>query len=220
MVTKKKQGSVYVIVSLCVALIAAVLFAVLPSRSLPCANTISCVKDLSGVFDSTKVQGEFMGQTTSVPLTLMSEFGSSSNVLGVKANTKEKKILVNLTTQKLYAYEGNTLVYHFTISSGKFNPTPVGKFNIWIKLLATDMEGGDKDNNTYYNLPNVPYTMYFYNENVGKWTGYGIHGAYWPMPYGKPMTQGCVVLQVADAAKLYRWADLPTNIIIFGKAPV
>lgn len=155
------------------------------------------------------------------------------DVLGAAKNM-DKKILVDLSKQKLYAYTDNKLTYTFAISSGKHNPTPIGKFYIWIKLRATDMEGGDKSLDTYYNLPNVPYTMYFYNDSLGKWLGYGIHGAYWESEFGMPNSQGCIILSVENAEKLYTWADPPTKgdqtpttpkklgteVIVFGKAPL
>jgi len=194
-------------------------------QPLPCANSLSCTKDLSGKYDVTQKNGEFMGHSIPIPTNMFDQKIASPSVLGKSTLTIGKKIYVDLTTQKLYAFEGNRLVYGFTISSGKWNPTPVGKFYIWTKLLATHMEGGEKTNNTYYNLPNVPYTMYFYNENVGKWNGYGIHGAYWPINFGRPESFGCIAMQIKDAAKLYYWADAepanpPTPVIIFGKAPV
>lgn len=236
MVKKKERLGLFLIASLSLIdiLLVAFILIKLSSGSFPCANSISCIHDLSGNYDPKKTSGEFMGQKISVPPDLLDEISRGPLVLGIQDTPKDKKIYVNLTTQHLYAYEGGDLIYNFSISSGRFNPTPVGKFYIWIKLLATNMEGGDKADNTYYNFPNVPYTMFFYNENVSKASGYGIHGAYWAMPYGKPMSQGCVVLSVSDAGKLYRWAEPSfsgkatyadaqnpgTPVIIFGKAPL
>lgn len=199
-------------------------FILLSRKPLPCANSLSCAKNLSGKYDPTLTKGEYMGKSIPIPTDMFDQKIASPSVLGKSTPPGAKKIYVDLTNQKLYAYEGIRLIYGFTISSGKWNPTPVGKFYIWIKLLATNMEGGDKENNTYYNLPNVPYTMYFYNENVGKWNGYGIHGAYWPINFGQPATFGCVALSIKDAAKIYYWTDPapaypPTPVIIFGKAP-
>lgn len=202
-------------------LISFCLFLFFTKNALPCANSISCTKDLSGTYDPHQTSGEFMGKIIPIPTDMFDQELPIPPVLGQTTEIKEKKIFVNLTAQRLYAYDGDDLVYSFAISSGKWNPTPVGKFHIWTKLLATHMEGGEKENNTYYSLPNVPYTMYFYNENVGKWNGYGIHGAYWPMNFGQPMSQGCVVLSVKDAGKLYHWTDSEseaTTVIIFGKA--
>lgn len=198
-----------------------------------CANSISCVKDLSGKYDPDKTTGEYMGKPVTVPTEIFEKTASDAPVLGRKTTKLQKKILVNLTTQELFAYEGVKLKYKFKISSGKLNPTPVGKFYIWSKLLATHMEGGEKENNTYYRLPNVPYTMYIFNENVGTWNGYGIHGMYWYSDFGIPSTNGCIGLSVENAEKLFYWTDpypkenstfaegnSSTPVIVFGKAPI
>jgi hypothetical protein len=184
-----------------------------------CANSISCVKDLSGKYDSSQTSGEYMGKPVLVPDSLDSRLRDVPDGISLRGDDKDKilgktttplkskKILVNLTTQELFAYEDDELKYKFKISSGKFYPTPVGKFYIWTKLLATKMEGGEKENNTYYRLPSVPYTMFFYNKNVGKGKGYGIHGMYWYSDFGYPSTHGCIGLSVEDAEKLFYWTD-------------
>lgn len=196
-----------------------------------CANSISCISDLSGKYDPDKTTGEYMGKPVTVPTEIFKKTVINAPVLGKNTTKLQKKILVNLTTQELFAYEGSKLKYKFKISSGKLNPTPVGKFYIWSKLLATQMEGGERENNSYYRLPNVPYTMYFYNENVGTWNGYGIHGMYWYSDFGKPSTNGCIGLSVEDSEKLFYWTDpeptglatlvegkTSTPVIVFGKA--
>lgn len=222
---KKHKKTKIAITVLIVFSVILFLYIILSPKPLPCANSLSCTKDLSGKYDPAQKNGEFMGQSIPIPSDMFDQKIASPSVLGKSTTTIGKKIYVDLTTQKLYAFEGNRLVYTFSISSGKWNPTPVGKFYIWTKLLATRMEGGEKADNTYYNLPNVPYTMYFYNENVGKWNGYGIHGAYWPINFGQPESFGCIAMKIKDAAKLYYWADAepsgsPTPVIIFGKAPI
>ncbi|MGB9911359.1 MAG: L,D-transpeptidase [Microgenomates group bacterium] len=118
----------------------------------------------------------------------------------------EKWIEVDLSEQTLYAWEGDKLVYKFLISSGKWAPTPVGEFRIWVKLRYTKMEGGIKGTRTYYYLPNVPYTQYFYKS-------YGLHGTYWHNNFGQPMSHGCVNLSIPDAEKLFYWTSpaLPKN---------
>lgn len=134
---------------------------------------------------------------------------SGKNVLG-QSSLGEKHIYIDLTNQRLFADEGNSLIYTFAISSGKWYPTPTGEFKIWIKLRYVRMEGGSSALNTYYNLPNVPYTMFFYNDKYPKYLGYGIHGAYWHNNFGHPMSHGCVNLSPDDAQKLYEWADPQT----------
>lgn len=109
-------------------------------------------------------------------------------------------IEIDLSDQRLYAHEGDRVVYDFLISSGKWAPTPTGSFRIWIKLKYTKMSGGSKEKGTYYYLPNVPFVMYFYK-------GYGIHGAYWHQNFGQPMSHGCINMATPDAEKLFYWAS-------------
>ena len=119
-------------------------------------------------------------------------------VLG--ATTDERWIEIDLSDQKLYAHEGDKIVYEFLVSSGKWAPTPTGEFRVWIKLRYTLMHGGDKAKHTYYYLPNVPYTQYFYK-------GFGLHGTYWHNNFGNPMSHGCVNLATPDAEKLFYWTS-------------
>ena len=58
-----------------------------------------------------------------------------------------------------------------------------------------------------YDLPDVPWTMYFYQD-------YGIHGTYWHHNFGHPMSHGCVNMQTDDAKWLYDWAPLGTSVLI------
>src|SRR5206468_6048083 len=97
------------------------------------------------------------------------------------------------------------------ISSGKWHPTPTGDFHIWIWLRATRMTGGSQANGTFYDLPNVPYTMYFYNDQIAKTSGYSLHGAYWHNNFGHPMSHGCVNMRPDDAKTLFYWADPPVS---------
>ena len=113
---------------------------------------------------------------------------------------QEKWIEVDISDQRIFAHEGDNIVYNFPISGGKWAPTPQGTFRIWIKLRYTKMSGGSKEDGSYYYLPNVPYVMYFYK-------GYGIHGAYWHNNFGTPMSHGCVNMSIPDAAALFNWAD-------------
>ena len=126
----------------------------------------------------------------------------SQQVLG--STSGEKWIEIDLSEQKLYAWEGNTLYLETLISSGlPYTPTPTGEFRIWIKLRATKMEGGSGSG--YYYLPNVPYTMFFGNSEVANWKGYGLHGTYWHNDFGTPKSHGCVNLPTPIAKQLYEW---------------
>jgi lipoprotein-anchoring transpeptidase ErfK/SrfK len=107
---------------------------------------------------------------------------------------------VNLSQQRLYAYEGDTVVASFLVSTGvpQF-PTVTGQYHIYIKLLYTLMAWDG------YYLPNVPYTMYFYK-------GYGIHGTYWHNNFGHPMSHGCVNMYTPDAEWMFYWASVGTLV--------
>jgi hypothetical protein len=174
----------------------------------PCANSISCIKDLSGKI-SADTQGTFMGKEVNAPdSSYFAAKESDKKVLGT-SDGGEKHIYVNLSTQHLYAYQGGNLVYDFPVSTGKWNLTPTGTFYIWIKLAATRMSGGEGAD--YYNLPNVPWTMFFSNSKVGKSQGFSLHGAYWHDNFGHPMSHGCVNISPDNAKLLYDWANPPTQ---------
>src|SRR3990167_2138921 len=79
-----------------------------PKSQPPCANSESCINDLSGRKEADD-QGVFMGQTVYVPR--LSEEPSSrpeiaTSVLGEQTGDY-KHIYVDLTNQRLYAFEGN-----------------------------------------------------------------------------------------------------------------
>lgn len=185
-----------------------------------------------GNYDSTKTVAYFHGQRFDVPseastVFVGEPFAYEENVLGSRSGG-EKRIEVDLNKQKLYAYEGTRRKYTFDVSTGKWNLTPTGEFRIWTKLKYTLMAGGSKEQGTYYYLPNVPYTMFFYQD-------YGIHGAYWHSNFGHPMSHGCINMRIEDAEKLFYWANPPlpqernstlaskdnpgTKVVIYGETP-
>lgn len=166
------------------------------------------------------------------PFDRLSQEPSAINVLGEAS--AEKRIEIDLTNQRLYAFEGDRKVYDFLVSTGKWGRTPAGEFRIWIKLRSTKMSGGSKALRTYYYLPNVPYVMYFANDQIPRWRGFGIHGTYWHNNFGHPMSHGCINMKTEEAAQLYYWAqpdlhgktsipataDNPgTRVVIYGTAP-
>jgi lipoprotein-anchoring transpeptidase ErfK/SrfK len=113
-----------------------------------------------------------------------------------------KKIIIYLSEQRLYAWEDNKLVYSMLVSTGKRStPTIKGKFVIGAKYRYARMRGPG------YDIPNVPYTMYFYN-------GYAIHGAFWHNRFGTPVSHGCVNLPVKQARKLFNWANVGTAVVV------
>jgi lipoprotein-anchoring transpeptidase ErfK/SrfK len=123
---------------------------------------------------------------------------------GVQAD--ERWIDVNLSTQTLVAYEGNTAVYNALISSGTWEfPTVTGQYRTYMKYESQDMDGYLLGYDYY--IQNVPYVMYFFED-------YAIHGAYWHNNFGVPMSHGCVNVSPEDAGWLYNWAPTGTTVTI------
>ena len=141
----------------------------------------------------------YVGQRLVIPAA--SSTSSASTSTSTTSSDDEKWIDVNLSTQTLVAYSGRTPVFRASVSTGTWRyPTVVGTFRVYVKYVSTRMRGPG------YDLPNVPYTMYFYR-------GYAIHGTYWHDNFGTPMSHGCVNLSISDARWLFYWAPVGTKVV-------
>lgn len=185
--------------------------------------------DLTGNYNSGETIGKYLGNEF-----ISNEVQDTDDTKVLGTNNSNKRIEVDLATQTLRAFEGDQKVYEFLISSGKWGKTPTGTFRIWGKFRYTKMEGGKKELNTYYYLPNVPYVMFFENEKVPAYRGFGIHGTYWHSNFGHPMSHGCINMKTEEAGIIYNWAgpdlgdrksirstddNMGTEIIIYGVVP-
>ena len=111
-------------------------------------------------------------------------------------------IEVDLSDQRVSAWNGKTLVRAFMVSTGKRStPTPTGTYAIQSKYASTRMRGED------YNVPDVPYAMFFSGN-------YALHGAYWHNSFGTPISHGCINLRESSARWLYNWASIGTPVVI------
>jgi len=109
---------------------------------------------------------------------------------------------IDLSSQRVYVYQGDQLVNKFVVSTGTWqHPTVKGTYKIYVKYRAADMSGPG------YYLPKVPYVMYFYKD-------YGLHGTYWHKNFGRPMSHGCVNLTTRDAGWLFSFASVGTVVNI------
>ena len=114
--------------------------------------------------------------------------------------TGTKRIDVNLSTQSLTAWYGDQVVLNTLISSGTdYAPTVTGRYRIGNKYPVQRMIGPG------YDIPDVPSVMYF-------WEDYAFHGAYWHNNFGTPMSHGCIHLRPSEAAYLFDWADVGTEV--------
>ncbi len=119
----------------------------------------------------------------------------------------ERWIEVNLSTQYLIAWQGDAVFLETYISSGRPGfDTPTGTFFINSKIPSENMEG--VIGGEYYNVPEVPDTMYFTN------VGHAIHGTYWHNNFGTPMSHGCINVPMGTSNTLYNWASVGTRVEI------
>jgi lipoprotein-anchoring transpeptidase ErfK/SrfK len=163
--------------------------------------TESDVLNSNGDFDESASTAFFNGSPIEYPKTSLAyQAPSNQYVLGTtNASGEEKWIEVSLSEQKVRAWEGNRKIMEFLVSTGLHYPTPKGTYHIWYKTRHQRMQGGSRAHGSYYNLPNVPHNMFFYQ-------GYALHGAYWHNNFGNRMSHGCVNEPLANAAEIFEWA--------------
>ncbi|MGH2521137.1 MAG: LysM peptidoglycan-binding domain-containing protein [Anaerolineales bacterium] len=118
------------------------------------------------------------------------------------AGIEGKHFVVDLSEQRIYAYENETLLMTTLVSTGlPGTPTVTGLYYIYLKRESQRLRGPG------YDLPNVPYLMYFYQ-------GYAIHGTYWHNDFGRPKSRGCVNLPTPQAEWAYNWAPIGTPVLV------
>jgi lipoprotein-anchoring transpeptidase ErfK/SrfK len=121
-----------------------------------------------------------------------------------------KYILVDISEQHMYVYEGDSLIYSFVASTGINNATRVGTFAVQSKIpnaygstwdiwmpnwLGIYWSGGLE--NGIHALPILP-------NGAILWEGY----------LGRPVSYGCVVLGTYESQLLYEWAEVGTPVEI------
>ena len=123
-----------------------------------------------------------------------------------------KEVVVSLSAQKMWAYEGGDLAISSLVSTGTGNVpetlTPTGFFSVLAKFDVQTMEG--TISGEQYRVEDVPYVMYFDNN------GDALHGTYWHNNFGTPMSHGCVNLPMDVAAWMYQWAPVGTAVSVIG----
>ena len=121
-----------------------------------------------------------------------------------------KRIVVDISEQHMYVYDGDNLVYSFIASTGMGNSTRVGTFsvlnkipnaygatwNIWMPNWLGIYWSGS--------LQNGIHALPILSNGATLWAGY----------LGTPISYGCVVLDTYDAQVLYDWADIGTPVEI------
>ena len=125
--------------------------------------------------------------------------------------TGPKHILVSISEQRLYAYQGKSLIYEFVVSTGANNGTLTGSFSILDKIPKAWSDVGS------FWMPDWMGIYWFGTELEN-----GIHSLpvltdgseIWGDRLGSPMSYGCVVLSPQDSQTLFDWADIGTPVEI------
>jgi lipoprotein-anchoring transpeptidase ErfK/SrfK len=121
-----------------------------------------------------------------------------------------KYILVDISDQHMYVYDGDTLVYSFVASTGMGNSTRIGTFAVQSKIP-----------NAYGSTWNIwmpSWLGIYWSHGLEN----GIHalpilpggGVLWEGYLGTPVSYGCVVLGTYEAQLLYDWAEIGTPVEI------
>ncbi len=126
------------------------------------------------------------------------------------ATTGGKYILVRISEQHLYAYDNGQLIYSFVASTGMRGSTRTGNFSVLDKI--PNAYGSTWDiwmpnwMGIYYSstLENGIHALPILPSGDRLWSGF----------LGTPISFGCVVLGVDEAAQLYDWADIGTPVEI------
>lgn len=131
-----------------------------------------------------------------------------------------KKIIVVLSQQTLYAYDGNHLLLKTYVTTGNPSlPTPTGSYQIMAKYSPYEMVSPWPPGSPYWYPPSwMSYAMLFRDG------GYFIHDAPWRSVFGPGSngpgqpgtnyggTHGCVNVPPAPMSTLFRWAGIGTSV--------
>ena len=108
------------------------------------------------------------------------------------------RIVAVLDIQRIYVFDGGTLVAFSTMSSGKKgHATPTGSFKILQKNI-------DHKSNLYNDAP-MPYMQRL------TWDGIALHAGHIP---GYPASHGCLRLPLAFAKSLYSITKMDQTVIV------
>lgn len=119
----------------------------------------------------------------------------------------ERWLEVNLSSQYLIAWYGNTRVNETYVSTGKPGfDTPTGTYYVLYRYRYQTMSGCIQGE-CYY-VPDVPWVQYFTNY------GHALHGAYWHNDFGRTRSHGCINLPLWFAEWLWNWATYGTRLWI------
>ncbi len=148
------------------------------------------------------------GSTITIPMVVVAFKTQYNRTVSLDA---PKYIEINLSSQRLWAYQDHKVAYESQVTSGATGygfPTVTGLFSIYAKQTNRYLDGRPLGYN--YNVF-VQFWMPFH-------TDYGLHDASWRngvfggQDYYYNGSHGCVNLPIATASWLYNWAPIGTPV--------
>ncbi len=149
----------------------------------------------------------YVGQTLTIPAGGSAPAGAPAP----SASGGGKRILIDISEQRMYVYQDGTLIWTFVVSTGMPGaatrpgnyavqnkiPSAYGStWNIWMPNWLGIYWAGSLQNGIHA-LPILP--------GGGRlWDGY----------LGTPVSYGCIILGIQDAQTLYDWAEVGTAVDI------
>jgi lipoprotein-anchoring transpeptidase ErfK/SrfK len=121
-----------------------------------------------------------------------------------------KYILVDISDQHMYVYEGDALIYSFVASTGIENSTRAGTFAVQSKIPNAYASTWDLWMPNWlgiywsHGLENGIHALPILSNGATLWAGF----------LGRPVSYGCVVLGTYEAQVLYDWAEMGTPVEI------
>ncbi len=182
----------------------------------------SAVPTTAGVFLAASSGGQILNLATKTTLKADVPFGSAAIASGDfdqdgtpelvvapgrplfsdKYPDTPKSIVVDLSEQRLYAYENGVLANTFLVSTGNRKyPTPQGDFSVLAKVWQVKYQWSYGPNHPdNYDLGLVKYNLRIRPHVY-------IHYAPWHKNFGHIMSHGCVNLSLESAKWIYEWAE-------------
>lgn len=165
-------------------------------------TTIAAIASANGLTNPSLI---YVGQRLKIPS------GSAPAPASGATSGGGKRILIDLSAQRMYVYQNGQLLWNWVVSTGRpGQSTAVGSYSVLNKLP-----------NAYASTwgLQMPYWLGIY------WAGRlqnGIHALpiqangqrLWEGYLGQPVSYGCVILSTQNAATLYNWAPVGTPVDI------
>ncbi len=167
--------------------------------------TTTTLAAANGIADPNRI---YYGQVLNIP----GANGEPAPVVSAPVSTGgNKSIVVDISEQRMYVYEGGALVWSWVASTGeRGRDTAPGSYSVLNKIPMA-----------YASLWDLQMPNWLGIYWVGKFQN-GIHALpilsngqqLWAGWLGTPVSYGCVILGTEEAAALYAWVELGTPVTI------